>query len=59
MMVCISTSCSQKLPTQACSPELEPRRQRSDPVQVFVDLGATLEDHGEVNHLSVEPSFPC
>lgn len=30
--------------------ELEPRRQRSDPVQAFIDLAATLEDHGEVNH---------
>lgn len=28
--------------------ELEPRRQRSDPVELFVNLGATLEDHGEV-----------
>lgn len=30
--------------------ELEPRRQRSDPVQAFIDLAATLEDHGEVNY---------
>lgn len=28
--------------------ELEPRRQRSDPVELFVNLGATLEDHREV-----------
>jgi transcription initiation factor TFIIH subunit 1 len=28
--------------------ELEPRRQRTDGVELFVDLGATLEDHGEV-----------
>lgn len=28
--------------------ELEPRRQRDDGVDLFVDLGATLEDHGEV-----------
>lgn len=28
--------------------ELEPRRQRTDRVDLFVDLGATLEDHGEV-----------
>jgi hypothetical protein len=28
--------------------ELEPRRQRSDPAELFVNLGATLEDHGEV-----------
>lgn len=27
--------------------ELEPRRQRTDRVDLFVDLGATLEDHGE------------
>ena len=30
-----------------CS-ELEPRRQRDDGVDLFVDLGATNEDHGEV-----------
>jgi transcription initiation factor TFIIH subunit 1 len=28
--------------------ELEPRRQRDDGVDLFVDLGATNEDHGEV-----------
>lgn len=31
--------------------ELEPRRQRNDTVDIFVDLGATLEDHGEVKCL--------
>lgn len=31
-----------------CDSELEPRRQRTDGVDLFVDLGATLEDHGEV-----------
>ncbi|KAL9711590.1 RNA polymerase II transcription factor B subunit 1 [Leucoagaricus gongylophorus] len=30
--------------------ELEPRRQRSDPVQAFIDLAATLEDHGETGN---------
>lgn len=30
--------------------ELEPRRQRSDPVELFVNLGATLEDHGETGN---------
>ncbi|KAF9469932.1 hypothetical protein BDZ94DRAFT_1243580 [Collybia nuda] len=29
---------------------LEPRRQRSDVVDLFVDLGATLEDHGETGN---------
>ena len=28
--------------------ELEPRRQREDQVETLVNLGATLEDHGEV-----------
>ena len=28
--------------------ELEPRRQRNDQVVTSVNLGATLEDHGEV-----------
>lgn len=28
--------------------ELEPRRQRDDQVEILVNLGATLEDHGEV-----------
>jgi hypothetical protein len=28
--------------------ELEPRRQRDEGVDLFVDLGATQEDHGEV-----------
>jgi hypothetical protein len=32
-----------------CSLELEPRRQRDDGFDMFVDLGATLEDHGEVS----------
>ena len=27
---------------------LEPRRQRNEAVDIFVDLGATLEDHDEV-----------
>ncbi|KAJ3567587.1 hypothetical protein NP233_g6270 [Leucocoprinus birnbaumii] len=30
--------------------ELEPRRQRSDPVQAVIDLAATLEDHGETGN---------
>ncbi|KAF8210572.1 hypothetical protein K438DRAFT_1809924 [Mycena galopus ATCC 62051] len=30
--------------------ELEPRRQRNERVDVFVDLGATLEDHGETGN---------
>ncbi|KAF9454054.1 hypothetical protein P691DRAFT_771042 [Macrolepiota fuliginosa MF-IS2] len=30
--------------------ELEPRRQRTDPVQAVVDLAATLEDHGETGN---------
>ncbi|KAJ7091198.1 hypothetical protein C8R44DRAFT_844319 [Mycena epipterygia] len=30
--------------------ELEPRRQRTDRVDLFVDLGATLEDHGETGN---------
>ncbi|KAJ7772548.1 hypothetical protein DFH07DRAFT_802317 [Mycena maculata] len=30
--------------------ELEPRRQRTDRVELFVDLGATLEDHGETGN---------
>ncbi|KAF7361667.1 hypothetical protein MVEN_00510100 [Mycena venus] len=30
--------------------ELEPRRQRNERVQLFVDLGATLEDHGETGN---------
>lgn len=29
-------------------PEMEPRRQRADPVEALIDLAATLEDHGEV-----------
>jgi len=29
---------------------LEPRRQRNDAVDIFVDLGATLEDHDEVTN---------
>ena len=36
------------------SPELEPRRQRDDGFDVFVDLGATLEDHGEVRAICIE-----
>lgn len=34
--------------TYLWSSELEPRRQRTNGVDIFVDLGATLEDHGEV-----------
>ncbi|KAJ7859719.1 hypothetical protein B0H13DRAFT_1126163 [Mycena leptocephala] len=30
--------------------ELEPRRQRTERVDLFVDLGATLEDHGETGN---------
>ncbi|KAF5351862.1 hypothetical protein D9756_007575 [Leucocoprinus leucothites] len=30
--------------------ELEPRRQRSDPVQAFIDLAASFEDHGETGN---------
>ncbi|KAJ7135788.1 hypothetical protein C8R44DRAFT_769020, partial [Mycena epipterygia] len=30
--------------------ELEPRRQRTDQVNLFVDLGATLEDHEEMGN---------
>ncbi|KAJ7217862.1 hypothetical protein GGX14DRAFT_438635 [Mycena pura] len=30
--------------------ELEPRRQRTEPVEVFVNLGATSEDHGETGN---------
>ncbi|KAJ7446266.1 hypothetical protein B0H11DRAFT_2085779, partial [Mycena galericulata] len=30
--------------------ELEPRRQRNEHVELFVDLGATLEDHGETGN---------
>ncbi|KAJ7079158.1 hypothetical protein B0H15DRAFT_524345 [Mycena belliarum] len=30
--------------------ELEPRRQRTDRVELFVDLGATHEDHGETGN---------
>ncbi|KAJ7703002.1 hypothetical protein B0H17DRAFT_1233541 [Mycena rosella] len=30
--------------------ELEPRRQRTDRVDLFVDLGATFEDHGETGN---------
>ena len=29
--------------------ELEPRRTRDAGVDMFIDLGATNEDHGEVN----------
>lgn len=29
-------------------PELEPRKIREGGVDMFIDLGATLEDHGEV-----------
>lgn len=28
--------------------ELEPQRMRDDRVDIFIDLGATQEDHGEV-----------
>jgi transcription initiation factor TFIIH subunit 1 len=28
--------------------ELEPRRQRDEGINLFVNLGATREDHGEV-----------
>jgi transcription initiation factor TFIIH subunit 1 len=31
------------------SSEMEPRRQRNESVDVFVDLAATQEDHGEVS----------
>ena len=31
--------------------ELEPRRQRDGDVEMFLDLGATNEDHGEVGFL--------
>ncbi|KAJ7045772.1 hypothetical protein C8F04DRAFT_1025768 [Mycena alexandri] len=30
--------------------ELEPRRQRNERVELFVDLGATFEDHGETGN---------
>ncbi|KAF8160791.1 hypothetical protein B0H34DRAFT_698077 [Crassisporium funariophilum] len=30
--------------------ELEPRRQRPDQVEIFVDLGATFEDHGDTGN---------
>ena len=33
--------------------ELEPRRQRSDQVEILVNLSATLEDHGEVSFISL------
>lgn len=37
--------------------ELEPRRQREDRVETLVNLGATLEDHGEVLLVSL-PLLP-
>ncbi|EKM80679.1 hypothetical protein AGABI1DRAFT_119267 [Agaricus bisporus var. burnettii JB137-S8] len=30
--------------------EMEPRRQRADPVEALIDLAATLEDHGETGN---------
>ena len=32
--------------------ELEPRKIRDDGVDMFIDLGATIEDHGEVSFTS-------
>lgn len=36
---------------------LEPRKQRDERVETFVDLGATSQDHGEVDCLPEEVSF--
>ena len=35
---------------------LEPRRQRNEAVDIFVDLGATLEDHDKVMNNEVSNS---
>lgn len=40
------------------TPALEPRRQRNEKVDIFVDLGATLEDHGEVTSLWRVEMYP-
>lgn len=39
-----------------CS-ELEPRRQRDEGVDLFVNLGATREDHGEVTLFNLRYIF--
>ena len=40
-------TCSHERCLIVCT-ELEPQRIREDRVDIFIDLGATLEDHGEV-----------
>ena len=40
-----------------CNPALEPRRQRDDPVNIFVNLAATQEDHDTVRPPYFVPSF--
>jgi len=38
--------------------ELEPRRKRNEPLDILVDLGATIEDHDEVmKHEFQQPSI--
>jgi hypothetical protein len=42
------------------APELEPRKQRDDEVDMFIDLEATREDHEEVRNLTFhDPFYTC
>lgn len=45
----MSPTAVQSCITYCCRLELEPRRLREEGVDIFIDLGATSEDHGEVN----------